>query len=47
MVTYITDPRKLGTNLKVLSSEKDPVEIRLVKERGAEVFRKIHPSPIL
>ncbi len=38
--------------LKVLSSEMDPAGIRLVrkvfnKERGAEVFRKICPSPIL
>jgi hypothetical protein len=38
--------------LKVLSSEMDPGEIRffllaLIKGRGAEVFGKIHPSPIL
>jgi hypothetical protein len=34
--------------LKVLSSEMDPAEIRSsLKKRGAEVFRKIRPSPIL
>jgi hypothetical protein len=38
--------------LKVLSSEMDPVEIRLIRKvfikgRGAEVVRKIRPSPIL
>ncbi len=38
--------------LKVLSSEMDPAEIRFVrkafiKEKGAEVFRKIHLFPIL
>jgi hypothetical protein len=37
--------------LKVLSSEMDPAGIRFIrkafiKERGTEVFRKIHPSLI-
>jgi hypothetical protein len=38
--------------LKVLSTEIGPAEIRFIrkvfiKERGAEVFKKIRPSPIL
>jgi hypothetical protein len=38
--------------LKILSSEMDPAEIRFIqkafiKERGAEIFRKILPSPTL
>jgi hypothetical protein len=38
--------------LKVLSSEMDPAEIRFIryifiKERGAEIFRKIRTSHIL
>ncbi len=38
--------------LKVLPSEMDPAEIRLIryefiKEKGTEVFGKIWPSPIL
>ncbi len=37
--------------LKVLSSEMDQAEIRFIqkdfiKERGAEIFRKIRPSPV-
>jgi hypothetical protein len=37
--------------LKVLSSEMDPIETRLIryvviKDRGAEGFRKICPSPL-
>jgi hypothetical protein len=44
-----TDP---NSDLKVLSSEMDPAESRLIrqvftKERGTEVFRKIRLSPIL
>jgi hypothetical protein len=34
----------------VLSSEMDPAEIRFIRkveEREAEIFRKIHPPPIL
>jgi hypothetical protein len=42
----------VGRHLKVLSNEIDPAEIRFIrkifiKERGAEVFRKICPSAIL
>jgi hypothetical protein len=38
-------------NIKVMSNEMGPAEIRLIrkvfiKERGTEVFRKIRPSPI-
>jgi hypothetical protein len=41
-----------NSHIKVQSSEMDPAEIRFIqkaftKERGAEVFREIHPSPIL
>jgi hypothetical protein len=39
-------------NIKGMPNEKDPAEIRFIrnvfiKERGTEVFRKIRPSPIL
>ncbi len=44
--------RRLKSFLKVLSSVMDPAEIRFIrkaflKERGAEISRKIRPSPIL
>jgi hypothetical protein len=42
----------LSASLKVLSSEIDPVEICFIRyvvinERGAEISRKIRPSPML
>ncbi len=44
--------QKEENQLKVLSNEMHPAEIRFfrktfIKERGTEVFRKIHPPPIL
>jgi hypothetical protein len=43
---------EIKASLKVLSSDMESAEIRFIrkafiKERGAKVFRKIRPSPIL
>jgi len=44
--------QRISHYVKELSSETDPGEIRFIqkvfrKEKGAEVFRKLRPSPIL
>ncbi len=41
------NPEHWFLHLKVLSNEMDLTEIRLIKERGAEGFRKIRPHLIL
>ncbi len=47
-----TEPQLHSKQLKVLSTDMDPYEIRFIrkvfiKERRAKVFRKIYPSSIL